>query len=60
MLPLYEKTTDLFLDKRQLFEVPFQECHLFLLSLAVAVSDDIVVLFADLVQLNLQLNHLTN
>ena len=58
-LPLYEKSTDLFLDKCQLFEVPFQERHLLLLSLAVAVSDHVVVLFTDLIQLNLQLDHLT-
>jgi hypothetical protein len=60
LLPLYERTTDLFLNKRQLFKVPFQERHLLLLSLTVAVSDHIVVLFTDFVQLNLQLNHLTN
>jgi hypothetical protein len=59
-LPLYEKRTDLFLDKCQLFKVPFQERHLLLLSLAVAVSNDIVVLFTDLVQLNFQLDHLQN
>ena len=58
-LPRYEKSTDLFLDKCQLFKVPFQERHLLLLSFAVAVSDDIVVLFTDLIQLNLQLDHLT-
>ena len=59
-LPRYEKSTDLFLDKCQLFKVPFQERHLLLLSLAVAVSDDVVVLFADLVQLNFQLDNLPN
>jgi len=56
----YENSTDLFLDKCQLFKVPFQERHLFLLSFAVAVSDNVVVLFTDLIQLNLQLDHLTN
>src|SRR6266478_9233578 len=59
-LPLYEKITDLFLDKCQLFKIPFQERHLLLLSLAVAVSDDIVILFTNFVQLNLQFDHLRN
>lgn len=60
LYPPYEKSTDLFLDKCQLFQIPFQERHLLLLGLAVAVSDDIVVLLANFVQLNLQLNHLIN
>lgn len=57
-LPVYEKTTDLFLDKCQLFKVPLQERHFLLLGFTVAISNHIVVLFTDFVQLNLQLNHL--
>lgn len=35
----------LLLDKRQLFEIAFQECHLLLLSFAVAILDHVIVLF---------------
>ena len=41
-----------------MLKIPFQECHLLLLRLRITVSDHIVVLFLDLVQLNLQLDNL--
>jgi hypothetical protein len=39
----------LFLHQRQLLEIALQERHLLLLCLAVAVSDDVVVLLFDLI-----------
>jgi hypothetical protein len=41
-----------------LLKIPFQESHLLLLRLRITVSDHIVVLLLDLVQLNFQLNDL--
>lgn len=51
-------TTHLLLDDGELLQIAFQECHLLLLRLAVAVPYDIVVLLLDLVQLNLKLDNL--
>ena len=48
----------LFLDQRQLFKIPFQERHLFLLCLRITVPDHIVVLLLDLVQLYFELDDL--
>jgi hypothetical protein len=53
-----QQKTCLFLDKRQLFQIPLQEGHLFLLRLAVAITDNIVVLFLDFIQLNFKFNNL--
>jgi len=50
--------THLLLHQRQLLQIPFQERHLLLLSLAVAVPDDIVVLLFDFVQLNFEIDNL--
>lgn len=50
--------THLFLHNSQLFQVAFQKGHLLLLSLAVTVPDDIVVLFFQFIELNFQLNNL--
>ena len=50
--------THLLLHECQLLQVALQESHLLLLSLRVAIPDDIVVLFFDLIQLDLELNDL--
>lgn len=50
--------TYLLLYEGELLQVALQEGHLLLLSLAVAVADDVVVLLLDLVKLNLELNNL--
>ena len=49
----------LFLNQSQLLEVTLEEGHLLLLRLAVAVADDVVVLLLDLVELDLELHHLS-
>ena len=51
-------TAYLLLDDSELLQVPLQEGHLLLLRLTVAVPDDVVVLLLDLVELNLELDHL--
>jgi hypothetical protein len=48
----------LFLDQRQLFKISFQESHLLLLRLRITVSNHVVVLLLDLVQLYLELDDL--
>lgn len=48
----------LFLDQSQLLQVAFQKRHLFLLCLAVAVTDHIIVLLLDFVKLNFELDNL--
>jgi hypothetical protein len=48
----------LFLDQRQLLQIALQERHLFLLRLAVAVANDVIVLLFELVQLDFELHHL--
>lgn len=54
----HAQATDLLLDQRQLFQIALQERHLLLLSFAVTIADDIVVLLFDLIQLYLQLDDL--
>ena len=49
---------ELLLYKCKLFEVTLEERHLLLLSLAVAVADDVVVLLLDFIELDLEFNHL--
>lgn len=53
-----ENGPDLFLNERQLLQVPLQERHLLLLSFAVAIANDVVVLLLDLIELNFQLDYL--
>jgi len=53
----YQKT-HLFLHKGQLLKITFKESHLLLLRLAVAVANNVIVLFLDLIQLNFQLDNL--
>ena len=48
----------LFLNQSKLLQITFEEGHLLLLSLTVAVADDVVVLLFDLIQLNFELNNL--
>lgn len=50
--------TNLLLYYGQLFKVAFQERHLLLLSLAVAVAYNIVVLLLDLIELDLEFDDL--
>ena len=50
--------TYLLLNQGKLLEVALQERHLLLLSFAITVADDIVVLLFDLIQLDLELNNL--
>jgi hypothetical protein len=56
--PTPKKKTDLFLHQSQLLEVTFKESHFLLLCFCVAVSNDIVILLLDFIQLNLKLNNL--
>ena len=51
--------TYLLLNKRELFQIAFEERHLLLLGLGVAVADYIVVLLLDFVELNFELNDLS-
>jgi hypothetical protein len=50
--------TCLLLNYCELLQVALQESHLLLLSFAVAIPDDVVVLLLDLIQLNFQLDNL--
>lgn len=48
----------LLLDQRQLLKISLQESHFLLLCLRIAISDYIVVLFFDLVQLYFEFDNL--
>lgn len=48
----------LLLHDRQLLQITLQEGHLLLLRLAVAITDDIVVLLLDFIKLNLKFDNL--
>jgi len=48
----------LFLNQRELLKVPLQERHLLLLSFVIAITDDVVVLLLNFIQLDLKLDHL--
>lgn len=50
--------TNLFLHEGELLEVALQEGHLLLLRLGVAVTDHVVVLLLNLVELDLELDNL--
>jgi hypothetical protein len=56
--PAKNKHTNLLLDQRQLLQVSLQECHLLLLSLAVAIANDVVVLLLNFVELDLEFDNL--
>lgn len=49
---------DLFLHQRKLLQIAFQKRHLLLLGLAIAVTNHVVVLFFQLIELDLKLHDL--
>lgn len=51
--------TDLFLHERKLLQIALQKCHLLLLSLAITVADHIVILFLQLIELDLEFDNLS-
>lgn len=48
----------LLLNKCELLKITLEESHLLLLSLAIAIANDVVVLLFDLIELDLEFNNL--